>query len=148
MIFSNATTWQYGGKVEVSTDDTTWTTLLDQSTSLGNTATTPVEIPAPGGLINVRYVRITDYYSSGNGTGTGVLLDFEAFSASTNTLARPGEDLHRVLQRRGHHRLRSKPPAPTTPAATWSMTCCRPAPCQRRPDCERLLGRALPTRRG
>ena len=35
MIFYGTNTWQWGGKVENGADNSTWTTLVDQTTPLG-----------------------------------------------------------------------------------------------------------------
>lgn len=63
--------WAYGGKVEIGTAGGTWTSLLDQSTSLTTTF-----LDFTGQM--VRYLRITDYKNpAGNGTGTGLLAELE-----------------------------------------------------------------------
>ncbi len=76
MIFYGTNTWQWGGKVEVSADNATWTTLVDQTTPLGtlqighDVDNRPIDAAHP---LAVRYVRITDYCHAGSGTGTGRL---------------------------------------------------------------------------
>ena len=92
MIFYGTNTWQWGGKVETSADNSTWTTLVDQTTPLGTLQITqdinhhPID---PAHPLAVRYVRITDYYHAGNGTGTGRLNDFQSLAYASGPLPRP-----------------------------------------------------------
>ncbi len=92
MIFYGTNTWQWGGKVETSADNSTWTTLVDQTTPLGTLQITqdinhhPID---PAHPLAVRYVRITDYYHAGNGTGTGRLNDFQSLAYASAPLPRP-----------------------------------------------------------
>ncbi len=54
--------WQHGGKVELSTDNSTWTTLFETSSRLGSG-----KIPMTA--TDARYIRVTDRYDGGIGTG-------------------------------------------------------------------------------
>ena len=92
MIFYGTNTWQWGGKVEVSADNSTWTTLVDQTSPLGTLQIThdihnhPIDAAHP---LHVRYVRIIDHYHAGSGTGTGRLNDFQSFACASAPLPSP-----------------------------------------------------------
>jgi len=78
--------WQYGGKVEVSTDNTNWTTVLNQATSLSNT---DINLTGgSGGYTDVRYIRVTDY-SNGTNLGSGILEEVIPFLYSTGAAPTP-----------------------------------------------------------
>ncbi len=92
MIFYGTNTWQWGGKVEVSADNATWTTLVNQTTPLGtlqighDVDNRPIDAAHP---LAVRYVRITDYCRAANGAGTGRLCAFQSFACASGPLPRP-----------------------------------------------------------
>ena len=74
--FYNSSTWQHGGKVETSTDNVNWVTLLTQATPLGTTS-----IDRHSNPVDARYIRITNF--SAGGIGTGQLCDVYVNSATT-----------------------------------------------------------------
>jgi hypothetical protein len=68
-------TWEHGAKIELSTDNSTWTTVFDSDTPVGKSNITFDPTQA-------RYIRITNKLdpSDNVGTGTGRLDELEIFA--------------------------------------------------------------------
>lgn len=71
--FRLSQTWGNGGKIELSPDNLNFYTVLDQATNLS--ATDLLFSP-----IDARYIRLTNYYVPGVGTGSGRLDEVEIFA--------------------------------------------------------------------
>jgi hypothetical protein len=75
--FHSNETWQQGGKIEYSIDNSNWLSLLDQNTALGS-----ISIDRHSNPVDARYIRLTNYYANGT-IGTGRLNDVYVFSATS-----------------------------------------------------------------
>ena len=79
LMFRLSQTWTYGGSVEISTDQATWTKVYDsgRGTSFGNTALPADEFKFTPQT--VRYIRLTAYFDPAQGVPSARLMEVQVF---------------------------------------------------------------------